>query len=236
MLPDLGDGLTAYFKGLADGFGVALAAKERVEVVPTFVPAAQINSEIEFELEHNLTNSHDGWVLDPIGMGSIYNFNGFQDLSRVTVSVMANETDVVGWSDVLPFFRNTSTYYDAAIKKLLVVTMPLDGNMRLLYYRADVFAQRGMAVPRTWEEVLDLAQAANASQPPLDLDGNNSTVDYAFCFERRRGEKGGGAGQGMGWGGGGAARRRRLGRGGGGRHGSEMRSGGFGKGCERECL
>lgn len=56
MLPDLSDTATANFKTLSDSF----KDREGVEVVPTFVPAAQINSEIEFELEHNLTNSHDG--------------------------------------------------------------------------------------------------------------------------------------------------------------------------------
>ncbi len=56
MLPDLSDTATADFKQLSDSF----KDREGVEVVPTFVPAAQINSEIEFELEHNLTNSHDG--------------------------------------------------------------------------------------------------------------------------------------------------------------------------------
>lgn len=52
MLPDLGDSVTDYFKNVSETF----KDSESVEVVPTFVPAAQINSEIEFELEHNLTN------------------------------------------------------------------------------------------------------------------------------------------------------------------------------------
>ena len=184
MLPDLGDTATAYLKLQSDSFyGANGAAPDRVEVVPTFVPSGQINSEIEFELEHNLTNSHDGWILDPMGLGSIYSYGGFQDLTR-TVNPAAGAVDLVRWSDIHPFFRSTSNYYDASTKQLYVVTLPLDGNVRMLYYRADSFKALGLQVPRTWEEVVELATAFNAAG--MDLNGDNVT-DYGFCFDRRKG-------------------------------------------------
>ncbi|KAG2501553.1 hypothetical protein HYH03_000060 [Edaphochlamys debaryana] len=183
MLPDLGDGATEYFKGLSEGF----KDMELIEVVPTFVPAAQINSEIEFELEHNLTNSHDGWILDPMGMGSIFNFDGFQDLTQVVNVDPARpdnaSLDVINWKDVHPYFQNTSTYYDSTLRKFVVVTLPLDGNIKLLYYRRDVFAKYKLSVPRTWEEVLEVGAALKA----LALDENgDGAPDFAFCMDRRK--------------------------------------------------
>ncbi|PNH02646.1 hypothetical protein TSOC_011361 [Tetrabaena socialis] len=182
MLPDLGDDVTQYFKSLSDQF----KDMEGVEVVPTFVPASQINSEIEFELEHNLTNSHDGWILDPMGMGTIFNFDGFQDLTpfvRTAMVVNNVSTDVIRWDDVHPYFQNTSVYYDSTLRKFVVVTLPLDGNIKLLYYRRDLFATYNLSVPRTWDEVVSVASSLAA----LNLDLNNDGIpDSPFCFDRRK--------------------------------------------------
>lgn len=177
MLPDLGDNVTTYLKLQSDSFYDGNA--ERMEVVPTFVPSGQINSEVEFELEHNLTNSHDGWILDPMGLGSIFSYGGFQDLTPTAHPLV----DLVRWDDIHPFFRSTSKYYDSSTKQVYVVTLPLDGNIRMLYYRADSFKALGLQVPRTWDEVVDLATGFNAAG--VDLNGDNVT-DYGFCFDRRK--------------------------------------------------
>lgn len=182
MLPDLGAGVTLYFKNLSDNFNYS----QLMEVVPTFVPASQINLEIEFELEHNLTNSHDGWILDPMGLGTIYNYDGFEDLTTYVDPpvIMVNETEDVWWADVHPYFQITSRYYDKALRKFIIVVLPLDGNIKLLYYRRDLFETRNITVPRTWEEVLTVAKTLEA----LQLDLNNDRIpDKSFCFERRKG-------------------------------------------------
>eukprot|EP00198_Chlamydomonas_reinhardtii_P006519 XP_001695855.1 predicted protein [Chlamydomonas reinhardtii] len=170
MLPDLGDSVTDYFKNVSETF----KDSESVEVVPTFVPAAQINSEIEFELEHNLTNSHDGWVLDPMGMGSIFNFDGFQDLTATVkpAVIASNASDIIKWDDVHPYFQ----------RKFLVVTLPLDGNIKLLYYRRDIFEANNLTVPRTWEEVVAVATSLSR----LGVLGPDGRPASPFCFDRRK--------------------------------------------------
>ncbi|GFR48855.1 hypothetical protein Agub_g10809 [Astrephomene gubernaculifera] len=181
MLPDLGTDVTSYLKSLSDSF----KDLEGIEVGPTFIPAAQINSEIEFELEHNLTNSHDGWILDPMGIGSIFNYDGFQDLTEVVrdpLVVNNVSTDVIHWAGVHPYFQNTSVYYDSTQRKFVVVVLPLDGNIKLLYYRRDVFDSYKLSVPRTWEEVVDVATKLQSLKLDLNDDG---LADYGFCFDRR---------------------------------------------------
>ncbi|GLI68043.1 hypothetical protein VaNZ11_012366 [Volvox africanus] len=180
MLPDLGSGVTAYFKRLSETLSYSA-----MEIVPTFVPASQINSEIEFELEHNLTNSHDGWILDPMGLGTIYKFGGFEDLTAyVDTSIVGlNQPESMQWGDIHPYFQNTSTYYDKALHKFIIVVLPLDGNMKLLYYRRDVFGAYNISVPRTWDEVLTVARFLDSLK--LDLN-NDSVTDNAFCFEHRK--------------------------------------------------
>ena len=64
MFPDLGEDVNQLLKDVASDFHVG---NDGVEVVPTFVPASSINSEIEFELEHNLTNRSDQWLCGRLG-------------------------------------------------------------------------------------------------------------------------------------------------------------------------
>lgn len=53
------------------------------------------------------TCSHDGWVLDPMGMGSIFNFDGFQDLTATVkpAVIASNASDIIKWDDVHPYFQ-----------------------------------------------------------------------------------------------------------------------------------
>ncbi|KXZ55594.1 hypothetical protein GPECTOR_2g1144 [Gonium pectorale] len=138
------------------------------------------------EMVSNIEDSHDGWILDPMGMGSIFNFDGFQDLTQVVgsnISLNGTIRDLIVWDDVHPFFQNTSVYYDSQQRKFLTVVLPLDGNIKLLYYRRDVFAEHNLTVPRTWDEVVAVAKALDA----LGLDRNgDDKADKAFCFERRK--------------------------------------------------
>lgn len=49
---------------------------------------------------------------------------------------------------------------------------------RILYRRQDVFAALGIAVPATWEELVDTAEALTGR----DVDGDGRT-DVGFCFD-----------------------------------------------------
>lgn len=122
MMPDLGDECTSYLKSVADTFKTT---NGKFEVVPTFVPATQINSEVEFMLQHNLANSHDGWIVDPMGFVRIHSFGGFKDLTQLVTT-----SEELAWSDVQSYVRDVAVTF-----KNQVVALPLDANVNLLYYR-----------------------------------------------------------------------------------------------------
>ncbi|MEW5319088.1 MAG: hypothetical protein WDW38_010259 [Sanguina aurantia] len=207
MLPDISPANTAYLTGVAAAFSsypngfkvrtfvlwvfdpkpstptgvpstaLSLLATNNsvVQVIPTFVPAAQINSEIAFQLDHNLTNSHDAWMLRPYGVGDIFALGGFARFTPATL----NGTDL-DWADVEPLKRTFGAQWGSAGGSEDTVVLPLEANMQLLYYRADVFTAMNLSVPYTWDDVLSLV----ALTAGMDFN-NDSVADYGFCFERR---------------------------------------------------
>lgn len=70
MLPDIDPGTTALLKQRVSDFKAAYGR----EVVSTFVPAAQIDGEVVFELRNSLNYSHDGWIVSPASMPDIYSW------------------------------------------------------------------------------------------------------------------------------------------------------------------
>lgn len=54
--------------------------------------------------------------------------------------------------------------------------LPIDAAAQVMGYRADLLEQAGVAVPRTWEEVLSVAAACKVSVPLFPLD-----AFLAFC-------------------------------------------------------
>lgn len=150
-----------------------------VQVIPTFVPAAQINSEIGFELDHNLTNSHDAWMLHPDGIGDIFALGGF---AQFTPAIL-NGTDFE-WTDVAPLKRTYAAQWGSDGGYEETVVLPLEADMQLLYYRADVFAALNLSIPYSWDDVLSIV----ALTAGMDFN-NDSVADYGFCFERRAGAR-----------------------------------------------
>lgn len=55
------------------------------------------------------------------------------------------------------------------------VALPFQSSMPVLYVNTDLFEQQGVAIPTTWEEVLEAA-----SKLTLDTDGNGSIDVYGF--------------------------------------------------------
>jgi len=168
MMPDLGDRSTEWLKAQADLF----KDQSQVEdVVPTFVPATQINAEVEFMLQHNLANSHDGWIMDPSGFGIVSKYGGFYDLTAAVNSPLLG----LDWPDVLPLVRQRHVAYKGE-----VVAFPLDLNANLLFYNRDALAAlNATQPPRTWQQLADMAARANMQRV------NNQTM-YGICLERRK--------------------------------------------------
>jgi hypothetical protein len=117
--------------------------------------------QVQFQLQHNLANSHDGWIMQPSDFGSVAREDGFFPLDSIVndpASGMAQITtcrDVAGilweevklnvlfhvnvtlcsgldWSDVLPYVSTRHVTYQGN-----VVALPLDLKIGLLFYRSE---------------------------------------------------------------------------------------------------
>lgn len=77
--------------------------------------------------------------------------------------------------------------WDAARKvfdaKGEVMAVPVNGNIQLLYYRADLYAAKGLNVPRTWDEVAANARVLNeAGVAGFGLRGNRGFFEASYDF------------------------------------------------------
>jgi multiple sugar transport system substrate-binding protein len=121
------------------------------------------------------TNSYEAFVFAPQWMVD-YVVPGY--LEDLTPYVEA-DADLM-WDDVGQFFREFSATFGGSI-----YTIPLDGDFHMVYYRTDVLEQLGMNPPKTWDEYLAIAAAANG----LDMNGDGEG-DFGSCIAKKRGEQG----------------------------------------------
>ncbi len=117
------------------------------------------------------TNSYDAIVFDPQWMGDYVSAGYLEDL---TGRVRADPT--LQWDDILPYFRNFSATYNGR-----VYTIPLDGDVQMVYYRSDLLARDGLKPPATWADYLAIAQRYNGR----DLNGDGKP-DYGSCVAMKR--------------------------------------------------
>jgi multiple sugar transport system substrate-binding protein len=108
------------------------------------------------------------WIVD-------YAVPGY--LEDLTPYVDADEA--IEWDDVGQFFRNFSAMYDNKI-----YAIPLDGDFHMVYYRTDVLDQLGMEPPKTWDDYLAIAKAANG----MDMNGDGEG-DYGSCIAKARAQQ-----------------------------------------------
>lgn len=120
------------------------------------------------------TLSFDGFVFAPQWMVD-YIVPGF--LEDLTPFVDADED--LRWDDVAGFFREFSSTYEGSI-----YTIPLDGDFQMVYYRLDVLEELGLDPPKTWDDYLAIAEAANG----MDMNGDGD-ADYGSCIGKARGEQ-----------------------------------------------
>ena len=121
------------------------------------------------------TNSYDAfvfapqWMVDYIEPGYLEPLTGYVEADAV-----------LAWDDVAGFFRDFSSTYQGDI-----YTIPLDGDFHMVYYRLDVLDELGLEPPRTWDDYLAVAEAANG----VDMNGDGEG-DYGSCIAKARGEQG----------------------------------------------
>jgi multiple sugar transport system substrate-binding protein len=77
--------------------------------------------------------------------------------------------------------------WDAARKvfdaKGAPMAIPVNGNIQLLYYRADLYAAKGLKVPKTWDELAANARALNeGGVAGIGFRGNRGFFEACFDF------------------------------------------------------
>ncbi|HEY3145482.1 MAG TPA: extracellular solute-binding protein, partial [Dongiaceae bacterium] len=78
--------------------------------------------------------------------------------------------------DVGAFFREFSQKFNGK-----TYTIPLDGDFQMVYYRTDVLEKLGKQPPKTLDDYLDIAKAANGK----DWNGDSKS-DYGSCISKKR--------------------------------------------------
>jgi multiple sugar transport system substrate-binding protein len=117
------------------------------------------------------TNSVDAAVFAPQWMVD-YSKSGFlEEISSRIAHDPALKED-----DVMPFFRDFSQRYKG--KAYLVA---LDGDFQMVYYRTDILQSLGKQPPKTWDDYLDIAKAANGK-----VFGGDGKPVAGSCISKKR--------------------------------------------------
>jgi multiple sugar transport system substrate-binding protein len=117
------------------------------------------------------TNSIDAGVFAPQWMVDYVTAGLLEDLSDRVAKDQAIKQD-----DIAPFFREFSQKFNG---KTYMLT--LDGDFHMAYYRTDVAKELGLAPPKTWDDYLAFAKAANGK----DMNGD-SKPDFGSCISKKR--------------------------------------------------
>jgi len=117
------------------------------------------------------TNSIDvgvfasGWAVELVDAGLLADLSDF----------VANDPELK-IDDVAPYFREFNQKIDG---KTYLIT--IDGDFQMVYYRKDVLDELGLEPPKTWDEYLEVAAAANGK----DMNGDGA-ADFGSCMFKKR--------------------------------------------------
>ncbi|KAG2447133.1 hypothetical protein HYH02_007879 [Chlamydomonas schloesseri] len=81
------------------------------------------------------------------------------------------------WSDFNAFFRTVAAVYDGE-----VISVPYTAEIPLLFYRTDVFAERGLRPPATWHEYLHLAGQLHGASMRVSPHANSTIAGWCESF------------------------------------------------------
>lgn len=119
------------------------------------------------------TNSFDGFLFAP---SWIVDFAPAGYLEPLTERV--NNDPALEWNDIAPFFQDFNSYQGE------IYSIPLDGDMHMVYYRTDSLAEAGLEPPQTWDDYLNVAKALNGK----DLNGDGEP-DYGSCIAKAKAQQ-----------------------------------------------
>ncbi len=119
------------------------------------------------------TNAYDGYLFAPAWVTDFAPAGLIEDLTPYVEADAALE-----WDDVAPFFRDFNSYGGK------VYSIPLDGDMHMVYYRIDSLEEAGLEPPKSWDDYLAVAKALNGK----DLNGDGEG-DYGSCISKAPGQQ-----------------------------------------------
>ena len=114
------------------------------------------------------TNAYDAFLFAP---SWIVDFAPAGYIEDLTPRIEADPA--IEWDDVAPFFRDFNSYEGK------VYSIPLDGDMHMVYYRTDSLAEAGLEPPKTWDDYLNVAKTLHGQ----DLNGDGE-ADYGSCISK----------------------------------------------------
>jgi len=120
------------------------------------------------------TNSYQAFVFAPQWIADLTTPGYLEDLTPYV-----NADKDIQWDDVGQFFRNFSATYNGNI-----YTIPLDGDFHMVYYRTDVLKDLGMDAPKTWDDYVAIAKAANGK----DMNGDG-VGDFGSCISMAKAQQ-----------------------------------------------
>jgi multiple sugar transport system substrate-binding protein len=117
------------------------------------------------------TNSIDvgvfssGWTVELVDAGLLADLTPFVE-----------KDEKIKIDDIAPYFREFNQKVDG---KTYGIT--IDGDFQMVYYRTDVLAELGLQPPKTLDEYLKVAEAANGK----DMNGDGQP-DFGSCMFKKR--------------------------------------------------
>ncbi|MFV2092632.1 MAG: ABC transporter substrate-binding protein [Hyphomicrobiales bacterium] len=117
------------------------------------------------------TNAIDAAVFAPQWMVDYVVPGYLEDLTDLVAKDTALQVD-----DIAPFFREFSQQFKG---RTYLVTV--DGDFQMVYYRTDVLADLGLEPPKTWDDYIAIAKAAQGK----DMNGDGQG-DYGSCIAKKR--------------------------------------------------
>lgn len=153
--------------------GLEFEQRTGIKVNVTKVPFGQLYNEISKDLssptsQYDIIAYASQWMVD---------FAQNNYLERLDTYVSADP--LIQWNDVSRFFRDFSSKYNGQI-----YSIPLDGDIHLLYYRLDVLKKYGLTPPRTWDDYLAIAKQLHG----VDMNGDGEG-DFGSCISKKANEQ-----------------------------------------------
>ncbi|GBC75775.1 Cyclodextrin-binding protein [archaeon HR06] len=126
-----------------------------------------VNAKISLSLEANIVTHRDKEVADALNKTGIYDIYTMVGLLHASILVYGGHTWPIKELDSDYKEDPELIYFDWLYHKGELAGLPLNVNNDLLFYRADLFKERGLKKPDTWEDVIEAAKTLHDPSKPI---------------------------------------------------------------------